>query len=207
LKQRGTPLPLLPPLVACVCALCTSASVRCLATATGALLLAFGLRPPPPDIDAALRQARVALHSSDVIYRLLDDLEPEFDAAVAAASGGGGAAGRRLASGGREQLIGEAAVLQVFPLLRGRREVGRVAGCRVGSGALEARSGLRYRVLREGEVLWEGPCSSLRVARDDVSSVPAGSECGVVLDGGAFGGFAPGDVLQCVQPAWPGGSA
>lgn len=70
-----------------------------------------------------------------------------------------------------------------------------VAGCRVTDGSI--RSALRYRVLRGGEVVFQGPCASLRRHKLDVETVGKGTECGVGLEG--FDGFKLGDVLQCVD--------
>jgi translation initiation factor IF-2 len=53
--------------------------------------------------------------------------------------------------------------------------------------------------LREGQVVFEGPLSSLKQQRNSVSAVGKGNECGVALDDGTFGDYQPGDVVQCVQ--------
>jgi translation initiation factor IF-2 len=57
------------------------------------------------------------------------------------------------------------------------------------------RSSLRFRVLRGGEPVHDGACSSLKRLKLDVQTVGKGSECGVVLEG--FAGAQQGDVLQC----------
>eukprot|EP00882_Tetradesmus_deserticola_P022538 GHRQ01024455.1.p1 GENE.GHRQ01024455.1~~GHRQ01024455.1.p1 ORF type:complete len:350 (+),score=129.34 GHRQ01024455.1:97-1146(+) len=168
-----------------------SASDVHLAAATGARLIAFNLRPPAPDIDAALKTAKVEVLQHRVIYHLLDEVE----ACIAEAESGGAGGQGSLA----EQVLGSATVLQVFPLLQNRKEVGKVAGCRVQEGSLQVSSGVVFRVLREGEVVYEGPCSNLRQHKNDVSAVGKAGECGVVLDEGRFGGYKPGDVVQCVQ--------
>jgi translation initiation factor IF-2 len=179
-----------------------------LAAATGAWLVSFNLPAPARDADAALRHAGVRVVSHRVIYHLLDEvgsfLEGARGAAAAAAS---------------EQLLGSAAVVQVFPLVVNGQEDGRVAGVRLADGKLvrhwaAAAAGdaqgqdaaaaaqshrVVYRLLREGEVVYEGPCSSLRRRKDDVEAVEGrGAECGVVLDEGRLADVRPGDVLQCV---------
>ncbi|WIA08063.1 hypothetical protein OEZ85_007529 [Tetradesmus obliquus] len=162
-----------------------------LAAATGARLVAFNLRAPAADVDAALKTAKVEVLQHRVIYHLLDEVEACITAAESGVAGGQGSLA--------EQVLGSATVLQVFPLLRNRREVGSVAGCRVQEGSLQLASGVVFRVLRDGEVVYEGPCSSLRQHKNDVSAVGKAGECGVVLDEGRFGGYKPGDVVQCVQ--------
>ncbi|KAG1675970.1 hypothetical protein FOA52_014214 [Chlamydomonas sp. UWO 241] len=56
-----------------------------------------------------------------------------------------------------------------------------------------------YRVVRGGEVVFKGPCTSLKRDRLDVQSVPPGAECGVVLGGGEFASYRAGDVIECVR--------
>jgi translation initiation factor IF-2 len=119
-----------------------------LAAATGARLLAFGVRPPSGDVEAAIRGARVRVLEHDVIYRLLDDVRELLEqegAAAASGSGGDGGAALGGAFGGsssssqageREVVVGSGTVLQTFPLLRKGKSVGTVAGLGVDSGAL-----------------------------------------------------------------------
>jgi translation initiation factor IF-2 len=162
-----------------------------LAAATGARLVAFNLRPPAADVDAALKTSKVEVLQHRVIYHLLDEVESCIAEAESGVAGGQGSLA--------EQVLGSATVLQVFPLLQNRKEVGKVAGCRVQEGSLQVASGVVFRVLRDGEVVFEGPCSNLRQHKNDVTAVGKAAECGVVLDEGRFGGYQPGDVVQCVQ--------
>jgi translation initiation factor IF-2 len=162
-----------------------------LAAATGARLVAFNLRPPAPDVDAALKASKVEVLQHRVIYHLLDEVESCITEAESGVGGGQGSLA--------EQVLGSATVLQVFPLLQNRKEVGKVAGCRVQEGSLQVASGVVFRVVRDGEVVYEGPCSNLRQHKNDVSAVGKAGECGVVLDEGRFGGYKLGDVVQCVQ--------
>jgi translation initiation factor IF-2 len=145
---------------------------------------------------------RVSAHK--VIYHLLD----EVAAALDGAEGAGAAAAA-------EQLLGSAAVLQLFPLLVNGKEAGAVAGCRLSDGQLvrhwaaaaagtaapqgEPPRRIVYRVLRNGSVVFEGPCTSLRRRKDAVDAVSGrGTEFGVVLDEGRCGDLRPGDVVQCI---------
>ena len=71
---------------------------------------------------------------------------------------------------------------------------------RVLSGELAASSADHvWRVVRGGQLVWEGPCTSLRRHKAVVAAVAAGSECGVVLGGGQFSDFQVGDRLVCLQ--------
>jgi translation initiation factor IF-2 len=162
-----------------------------LAATTGARLIAFNVPAPSGDVDGALRGSRVEVMRHNVIYHLLDEV-----AAVITAAEAGGAAGP---AGLSEEVVGSALVLAVFPMIKNRQEVGKVAGCRVQDGTLSSGSGVVYRVLREGEVVFEGPLSSLKQQRNTVSAVGKGNECGVALQEGSFSDYQPGDIVQCVQ--------
>lgn len=162
-----------------------------LAATTGAHLIAFNVPAPSGDVDSALRASRVEVLRHNVIYHLLDEV-----AAVITAAEEGGAAGP---AGLSEEVVGSALVLAVFPMIKNRQEVGKVAGCRVQDGTLSSGSGIVYRVLREGAVVFEGPLSSLKQQRNTVSAVGKGNECGVALEEGSYSDYQPGDIVQCVQ--------
>ena len=156
-----------------------------LAEATGAKVIAFNLRDPAEDVDAAMKRGKVELISQKVIYHLMDDVQKLLE-------DGAGA-------GGQEEVVGTAAVLQLFPLVRNRKEVGQVLGCRVQEGQLKLGGEIVYRVLRDGEVLWEGSCGSLKKQKEDVELVDKAQECGLVLGGGQLPvQVEPGDVVQCI---------
>jgi len=178
----------------------TSSDVN-LAAATNAWLVTFNLPAPAGDVDAALRKTGVRVMSHKVIYHLLDEVGSFLE----------GAAGEAAAAG-QETVLGAAAVMQVFPLVVNGKEAGAVAGCRVSEGKLvrhwaaaggadkqQAPHRVVFRVVRDGEVVFEGPCSSLRRRKDVVDAIHGrGTECGVVLDEGRFEDLRVGDEVQCV---------
>jgi translation initiation factor IF-2 len=156
-----------------------------LAEATGAKVIAFNLRDPAEDVSAAMKRGKVGMISHKVIYHLMDDVQKVLE------EGGGG--------GGLEEVVGTAQVLQLFPLVKNRKEVGQVLGCRVQDGQLKLGGEVVYRVLRDGEVLWEGTCGSLKKQKEDVDAVDKAQECGVVLGSGQLPvQVQSGDVVQCV---------
>ncbi|XP_056861835.1 uncharacterized protein LOC130509684 isoform X2 [Raphanus sativus] len=95
------------------------------------------------------------------------------------------------------EVAGEAEVVGIFKVLGKRREEDGVsiAGCRVMDGRV-FRSGL-MRLLRSGEVLFEGSCASLKREKQDVEQVGKGNECGLVM--GDWNDFRVGDVIQCME--------
>ncbi|XP_055014379.1 translation initiation factor IF-2, mitochondrial isoform X2 [Boleophthalmus pectinirostris] len=127
---------------------------------------------------ALKKNVPLKLHS--VIYKLVEELKQELS--------------EKLPSETIQTVLGEAGVLAVFEVSVGKRKV-PVAGCRVQRGVLDKRQ--RFRVLREGQVLWEGSLSALKHHKDDVSSVKLGMDCGLSVDGAVD--FKPGDTVQCYE--------
>ncbi|RUM41453.1 MAG: translation initiation factor IF-2, partial [Desulfocapsa sp.] len=88
----------------------------------------------------------------------------------------------------REEELGQAEVREVFNVPK----LGAIAGCMVINGTIEKRS--KVRVLRAGEVIHEGPLSSLKHFKDDVKEVKKGFECGIGLEG--FNEMLPQDIIE-----------
>lgn len=96
------------------------------------------------------------------------------------------------------QVAGEAEVLSIFELKGRSKSKGpdvKIAGCRVIDGCL-SKSGT-MRLLRSGEVMFEGSCASLKRETQDVEAVKKGSECGLVIS--EWHDFQVGDVIQCLE--------
>lgn len=92
---------------------------------------------------------------------------------------------------------GQAEVLNIFEV-KGSKTKGpdvKIAGCRVVDGFV-ARTGT-IRLLRSGEVMFEGPCASLKREKQDVDTVKKGNECGLVISD--WHDFQIGDVIQCLE--------
>lgn len=96
------------------------------------------------------------------------------------------------------KVAGEAQVLDIFAV-QGRGKLKgvdiKIAGCRVINGQLERSSTMR--ILRSGEVIFEGCCSSLKKEKHDVDTVDKGNECGLVIRD-CFD-YQVGDVIQCLK--------
>lgn len=67
-----------------------------------------------------------------------------------------------------------------------------IMGCRVRDGALVGSG--QVRVVRDGEVVHEGPVASLKRESKEIREAAKGTECGLVLEG--FGGARVGDKLE-----------
>lgn len=96
------------------------------------------------------------------------------------------------------QVAGEAEVLNIFELKGRSKAKGidvKIAGCRVLDGYVTRSSTIR--LLRSGEILFEGSCASLKREKQDVEMVKKGSECGLVIRD--WDDLQIGDVIQCLE--------
>lgn len=93
----------------------------------------------------------------------------------------------------KEVVVGQADVLQVFPLKA--KQPAAVAGCRVTEGNVQ--QALQWRVMRGGDSVYQGKCGAIKRHKLEVERVGKGTECGVTLQD--FADFRLGDVLQCIS--------
>jgi len=94
-----------------------------------------------------------------------------------------------------EEQRGRAAVKATF---LGKKRM-LVAGCEVVEGEMQVDTVLR--VVRKGEVIFEGEINSLRVVKDEVEKVEEGNECGILVEG--FKDVKEGDEILSVAMVDP----
>lgn len=145
-----------------------------LAAASDAIVIGFNVQA-----DAAARRLadseRVDIRLYDIIYRLTEDLEKALKGLLEPEE--------------KETVIGHAEVRAVFHISK----IGNIAGCLVTDGEIHRNA--KVRVTRKGDILYEGPITSLKHLQDDVREVRNGYECGIGVKG--FNEFEPGDILEC----------
>ena len=145
-----------------------------LASASGALIFAFNVRPDRKGSRSGAAQS-VEIRQHSVIYEVSDEiklamagsLEPVF----------------------KETHLGRAEVRNTFRV----KGSGVIAGCYVLDGLLKRDA--EVRVLRDGAVLYTGRISSLKRFKEDANEVRAGFECGAAVSN--FNDVKVGDVLEC----------
>jgi translation initiation factor IF-2 len=119
-------------------------------------------------------QDNVQIRSYTIIYRLTEDIEAALHGMVAPTT--------------QDITDGTATVRAVFALTKSRAS----AGCYVTDGKLVRNA--MARVIRGGDILFDGPILNLRRFKDDVREVATGYECGLSIDG--FNTFAEGDTIE-----------
>ncbi len=90
----------------------------------------------------------------------------------------------------QEVWVGTAEVLQVFNLSK----AGTIAGCQVRKGQIKRND--KAKLVRNGEVVFEGRVSSLKRFKDDVKEVQEGYECGIGI---GYSKILPGDEIRCFK--------
>ncbi|XP_078432752.1 translation initiation factor 2, small GTP-binding protein [Wolffia australiana] len=155
-----------------------------LAHACGACIVGFNIRSPPSSLSLAADRASVKVIIHRVIYHLLEEM--------------GQVIVERAPGRVETQVAGEAKVLHIFELKGRSRSKGPdvvIAGCRVLDGRV-ARAG-RLRLMRSGEVVFEGACASLKREKQDVDTVEQGADCGLVIQDCCD--LRVGDIIQCLE--------
>ncbi|GMH24350.1 hypothetical protein Nepgr_026193 [Nepenthes gracilis] len=155
-----------------------------LAQACGACIVGFNVRSPPNSVTLAAARACIKIKIHRVIYHLLEDI--------------GNLIVEKAPGTSETQVSGEAQVLNIFEIKGRSKSKGedvKIAGCRVTDGHVTKSSTMR--LLRSGEVVFEGRCVSLKQEKHDVETVGKGNECGLVICD--CHDFRIGDVIQCLE--------
>ncbi|KAK3816628.1 MAG: translation initiation factor IF-2 [Benniella sp.] len=150
------------------------------ASSCSAMILGFNVKADKK-LQQTARQMGVNIKSYGVIYKLLDDVKVEM--------------AMLLPKDTEIQVIGEAKVAQVFPIKLKGGQTQNVAGCRVTNGGVSRKE--EIRIVREGEVIWEGRLSSLKRVKEDIQEAKKGTECGMEFEG--FQEFKEGDMIQSLK--------
>ncbi len=144
-----------------------------LATASGAIIIGFNVRPDKRAIDAAAK-SEVDIRTYRIIYECIEEVE-------AAMKG-------MLAPKYQEVVLGHAEVRQTIRV----PGVGVIAGSYILDGKITRNA--EIRVVRDGIVVFEDKISSLKRFKDDAKEVAQGFECGIGLE--KFNDIKELDVLE-----------
>jgi translation initiation factor IF-2 len=144
-----------------------------LASASGAIIIAFGVRPERKAADLA-QQEGVDIRTHNIIYEVSDEIKKAMEGLLEPVF--------------QEAYLGRAEVRNTFRV----KGAGTIAGCYVLDGILKRDA--QIRVVRDGAVIYTSKLSSLKRFKDDASEVRTGFECGVGIAN--FNDVKIGDVLE-----------
>src|SRR5437667_1774876 len=145
-----------------------------LASASGAIVIAFGVRPHRKALDLA-QQEHVDIRTHNIIYEVSDEIKKAMEGLLEPVV--------------TETYLGRAEVRNTFRV----KGAGTIAGCYVVDGILKRDA--QVRVLRDGAVIYTSKLNSLKRFKDDASEVRTGFECGAGVAN--FNDIKVGDVLEC----------
>ena len=147
-----------------------------LASASGAIIIAFGVRPDRKASDLA-QQENVDIRTHNIIYEVSDEIKKAMEGLLEPVV--------------QETHLGRAEVRDTFRV----KGAGTVAGCYVLDGIMKRDA--QVRVVRDGTVIYSSKLNSLKRFKDDVNEVRTGFECGLGIAN--FNDVKVGDVLECFQ--------
>jgi len=144
-----------------------------LAAASNAIVIGFNVRP---DVNATAMAAKesVDIRTYRIIYKVVEDITQALSGLLSPAI--------------EEVDTGRAEVRATFKVPK----IGTIAGCYVTNGEIDRND--RARLVRDGQVVYDGGIISLRRFKDDVKTVKEGFECGIGLTN--FQDIKEGDVIE-----------
>jgi translation initiation factor IF-2 len=154
-----------------------------LASSTKAIIIGFHVRPNTRARETAERE-HVEIRPYTIIYDAINDIEAALRGMMTPEL--------------HEKVSGSAEVRDTFKVPK----AGTIAGCYVIDGSILRNN--KVRVVREGEVIFEGKVSSLKRFKDDAREVQKGYECGIGVEG--YDDIRVGDILEnySIQEVIPG---
>lgn len=147
-----------------------------LATASGAIIIGFHVRPTPQAKSLAAKES-VEIKLYNIIYNAVDDVKKALSGLLEPTI--------------TEKTTGTIEIRDVFKIPR----IGNIAGSYIVSGTV--KRGAKARLIRDNIVVYEGVISSLKRFKDDVTEVQQGYECGLNLEG--YHDYKVGDTLEVFE--------
>ena len=144
-----------------------------LASASNALILGFTVKEDSNALAAAEKEG-VTIKKYDIIYQILEDIEQTMLSLLEPEV--------------KEVELGKAEVRQVFTI----GKTTKIAGCYVTEGKIVRSKDAK--LIRDGEVVFEGAIDQLKRFKDDVKEVAQGFECGISF--AKWNDIEVGDIIE-----------
>ena len=147
-----------------------------LASASEAIIVGFNVKPTLSARKLSEKE-QIDIRFYSIIYDAINDLKDAMEGMLSLEM--------------KEESTGEAEVRETFKISR----IGTIAGCMVTSGKIFRNSNIR--VVRAGEMIFEGKLLSLKRFKDDVKEVAKGYDCGIQIN--EFNDLVEGDIIEFYQ--------
>ena len=144
-----------------------------LASASKAIIIGFNIRPDT-NVQKIAKSEKVDIRLYKIIYDLIDEIKSALK----------GYLKPRI----EEYICGQAEVREVFKIPK----IGTIAGSYVVNGKISNNDNIR--VIRDGQLIYEGKVSSLKRFKEDAKEVNTGFECGIGVE--KFNDIKLKDVLE-----------
>ena len=144
-----------------------------LAAASNAAIIGFHTQVES-HADDLIKQKKVVIKRRDIIYQIIDDVKEMML--------------QSLDKVRQETEKGTAEVKQVFK----SSQLGLIAGCMMTDGTI--KRDYHAKVVRDGNIIYEGDIASLKRVKEDVKEVNKGLECGILLK--KFSDYQEGDLIK-----------
>jgi translation initiation factor IF-2 len=144
-----------------------------LASASDAIIIGFRVKVDSK-VQALADQERVEIRLYEVIYDAISEVRSAMEGLLAPTL--------------VEKYLGKAEVRNLFQISK----VGTIAGCFVTDGKMVRNA--HVRLLRDGNLMYEGKISSLKRFKDEVKEVQTGYECGIGF--GDYNDIQIGDSIE-----------
>ncbi|KAF9052680.1 hypothetical protein BJ165DRAFT_1441927 [Panaeolus papilionaceus] len=151
-----------------------------MAKAVNATIVGFSVSAPR-SIQNLAAQNSVTITTSDIIYKLMDDIRARVV--------------DQLPRIIEIRITGEATVLKTFEIQLKAQNTKTIAGCRVTNGIVEKSKFVR--VIRKGETVYEGTLDTMRQLKKDITEARKGLECGLGFKD--FADLHEGDLVQMFE--------
>ncbi|MCY3974351.1 MAG: translation initiation factor IF-2 [Simkaniaceae bacterium] len=144
-----------------------------LAMVSGACVIGFhvGIESHAANL---IKQKHVVIKRSDIIYRLVEEVKELM-----------------LHTLDKIRNEAESGTVDVKKIFKSSR-LGTIAGCIVTEGTV--KRGQYAKVIRNGEIVWEGDITSLKREKETIKEAPKGWECGILLE--KFNDVLPEDIIK-----------
>ncbi|KAK3898195.1 hypothetical protein C8A05DRAFT_19174 [Staphylotrichum tortipilum] len=151
-----------------------------LAAVAGGAIVNFN-NPVPSGIKRMANEAGVKILDHKVIYHLVEEVRGTMEDALPPLV--------------VKKVVGEAEVLQIFPIKLKRKAYKNIAGCKMLNGYV--KRGTKARVMRGRLEVFEGTIETLRHVKKEVDEMKKGNECGMSFAG--WDELQEGDQIQFIE--------